>query len=542
MRVLLGAVAATLVAAASASAFGDATGSPASGARAAAVFAPVVDATPSLTGTAEAGRTLTASPGTWRRDTDDLDLRWLLCDDDGEQCAPLDGASGATLQLADAHVGRRLRVRVTATNAGGARTAVSAASARVQARRAPQVVAPPAVGGQATVGERLTATPGTWTDTPDTVTYQWLRCAPACAELPGETSPRYRLDGADAGATLRVDVTAANAGGATTVTSAPSAVVVRRSYTQLLCANPRTGQGLVADGALPDGMWQEVDRAHFGYLLNRAQCGGTMTTDRGIPIRPWSRSWGTHWAMTGTILKYRAPSAVTFQGATLYRRLNFAGALQMGASITGGADGWLYGGPRWELCETAAGCSGANAAPASPWTSPVAVGTSPQVNGFDVMVKCAAPSDAWTCGADLDHGYTLYGASVALHDPADPRATAAPAGTLATDATLDGEETLHLALHDGESGVYRVRIELDGDEVATRIPDAHGGRCADADPGHGDAYEFAHTLPCPPAVATTLTIDTTGWPAGEHRLKVRVEDAGGNGVTVLSRSVVVARP
>src|SRR3954452_13080486 len=59
---------------------------------------------------------------------------------------------------------------------------------------APAPSAPPAVPsitGTPTVGQTLTANPGTGSVTP-TLAYQWRRCSPStCADIPGATTPTH---------------------------------------------------------------------------------------------------------------------------------------------------------------------------------------------------------------------------------------------------------------------------------------------------------------------------------------------------------------
>jgi hypothetical protein len=86
----------------------------------------------------------------------------------------------------------------------------------------------PQIGGTAAVGQRLTATAGTWTGTPSSLAYRWRRCnaaGDACAEIAGADGGSYVLTSSDAGSRLRVAATATNAAGATTALSAPTAVV-----------------------------------------------------------------------------------------------------------------------------------------------------------------------------------------------------------------------------------------------------------------------------------------------------------------------------
>ncbi len=90
----------------------------------------------------------------------------------------------------------------------------------------PQPLTPPTITGTAQVGAVLQAAPGTWSAA-TSFSYAWQRCnaAGTCVEVPGATQQTYAVTAADAGSTLRVVVTAANAVGQTTSTSAPTAPV-----------------------------------------------------------------------------------------------------------------------------------------------------------------------------------------------------------------------------------------------------------------------------------------------------------------------------
>ena len=78
---------------------------------------------------------------------------------------------------------------------------------------APVNTVPPAITGTAQQGQTLTASDGTWSNTPTSFAYQWERCTPACAAIAGATAQTYVLAAADVGATIEVQVTATNAGG-----------------------------------------------------------------------------------------------------------------------------------------------------------------------------------------------------------------------------------------------------------------------------------------------------------------------------------------
>ena len=90
---------------------------------------------------------------------------------------------------------------------------------------------PPAITGAAQTGQKLSASTGTWTESPTAYAYQWQRCNSAgasCSAISGATAQTYTIGSADAGSTLRVSVTASNpAGSSAPASSAQTAVVVQ---------------------------------------------------------------------------------------------------------------------------------------------------------------------------------------------------------------------------------------------------------------------------------------------------------------------------
>jgi hypothetical protein len=93
----------------------------------------------------------------------------------------------------------------------------------------PESTSAPTTSGAAAIGSTLTASPGTWTGTaPITFAFAWQRCdanGAACAAIARATNASYVVASGDAGRTLRVAVTARNAAGTATATSAPTGLV-----------------------------------------------------------------------------------------------------------------------------------------------------------------------------------------------------------------------------------------------------------------------------------------------------------------------------
>ncbi len=72
--------------------------------------------------------------------------------------------------------------------------------------------------GTAQQGDTLTTTNGSWTGSPTSYAYQWQDCntsGASCSTISGATSSSYTLASGDVGHTIRVAVTATNAGGST---------------------------------------------------------------------------------------------------------------------------------------------------------------------------------------------------------------------------------------------------------------------------------------------------------------------------------------
>jgi len=201
------------------------------GAQAMRNAAPVTTAPPGVSGTPTVGQTLTGSEGSWSNTPTSFAYQWLRCNGGGNNCASVANGTQNTYTLVGADAGNTMRVRVTATNADGSNSAQSTQTAAVAAATssaAPKNTAPPTISGTPKVGQTLAVDPGSWSGNPTSFAYQWQRCdadVAACSNLVGATGKTYGLPIADLGYRLRVVVTAHNAKGSATATSAITTVV-----------------------------------------------------------------------------------------------------------------------------------------------------------------------------------------------------------------------------------------------------------------------------------------------------------------------------
>lgn len=101
---------------------------------------------------------------------------------------------------------------------------------------APSNTVAPVISGTAAFASTLTATNGTWSGNPTGYTYQWQRASTAAgtySNISGATSQSYTLTSADIDNYLKVNVTAANAGGNASVLSAATSQITKATQATL---------------------------------------------------------------------------------------------------------------------------------------------------------------------------------------------------------------------------------------------------------------------------------------------------------------------
>jgi hypothetical protein len=160
------------------------------------------DSSFTISGTMQVGDVLSASPS--------FTYQWY------RSSVAIVGATSSTYTLVVADIGNTITaVRIDSS---------AATSVVVAAGGVPVNTVLPTVSGTPQVGQTLTATNGTWTNSPTSYAYQWnLSGSP----ISGATAATYVLIEADVGGPLTVSVVATNSGGSSTpATSAPTAAVI----------------------------------------------------------------------------------------------------------------------------------------------------------------------------------------------------------------------------------------------------------------------------------------------------------------------------
>jgi len=127
---------------------------------------PAVLSPPAVTGTAQAGQTLTSAVGTWSGSPTSFTYEWRRCDAAGAGCSTIVGATASSYALTPDDIGATLSLVVTATGKGGSQATVAPTTPLIAAAPVPTAV----VGSL--VAQAGLAGAGTTPEAPATATWQ----------------------------------------------------------------------------------------------------------------------------------------------------------------------------------------------------------------------------------------------------------------------------------------------------------------------------------------------------------------------------------
>ena len=170
---------------------------------------------PQLAGVTRVGRTLTAQ--TTGDGSASLSYQWY------RNGAKISGATGASYLLTASDKDKYLLVKVTARSGGQQTIRFSPETAKIGAGSFVKG-APSANGTSFRSGKTLTAITGTWSPSPSSYSYRWLRNGKS---ISGATKSKYKLTSKDRGKKISVRVTASKAGYTTTSATSSSHSVKR---------------------------------------------------------------------------------------------------------------------------------------------------------------------------------------------------------------------------------------------------------------------------------------------------------------------------
>ncbi|HEX4034884.1 MAG TPA: hypothetical protein VHX66_10615 [Solirubrobacteraceae bacterium] len=299
---------------------------------------------------------------------------------------------------------------------------------------------PPQIIGTAQISVALSAISGAWLNAPTSFSYQWLRCdtyGNSCAAIGGATSSSYTPVNADYQETLRVQVTASNAGGKSTVISSQTAPV-------LIAPPVNFGQpsisGVDGQGQLLttlDGTWNYTPTS-FAFQWQQCSATGTGCSDienatNGDYV-PQSGDVGHELRVIVTAINAGgatpAASAPTLPISTMPINLAapaLSGTAQQGQTLST-SDGTWSGTPapalsyQWERCDG----SGANCAPIAGASSDEYVPVAADV-GSTIVAEVIATNAAGTVTAASVASAAI--AAIPVATPPAPAPSSSPAIT-----------------------------------------------------------------------------------------------------------------
>jgi len=232
---------------------------------------------PVARGTLVVGQILAATQGTWfSKDPLSYTYEWL------RNGSEISGATSATYTLVDADIGKSITVKVTARSSLGSVSSTSAARGSVPAILS---TAAPTISGTLRTAQTLTATTGTWLNTPDSYSYQWEQSADGILwdAISGATSSTYVLASDLVGKFVRVQVRATKStytevvysAGTTAIAGTVTGLVISNTSAPVVSGVWSTGSVLTTSS----GSWSTSGT--FTYKWQISSDGSTWTDISG---------------------------------------------------------------------------------------------------------------------------------------------------------------------------------------------------------------------------------------------------------------------
>ena len=222
-------------------------------------------ALPTVTGAAQVGVKLKASPGTWSPSDATYSYQWYAAG------SPVAGATRRGFTPGAEQLGKRIRVQVTATATGGQTGVAKSAATAATAPGDLGLTAPPTVTGTPQVGLQLSATTGTWS-TSATYSFQWQDDQ---GPIPGATDSTFTPSAAQLGRPLQVVVTATRDGYSTEQSTSVATAAVQPGTIDVQAMPTITGDAQVDQTLVAKaGSWSPAAEPAFQWLVDGAPVAG----------------------------------------------------------------------------------------------------------------------------------------------------------------------------------------------------------------------------------------------------------------------------
>ena len=224
---------------------------------------------PIISGSWTEGQTLSTTSGTWSVNGT-ISYQWQYSSDNSTW-NNISGATSSSYVLTSAEASSYIRVQVTNTSSTGSGIAYSNTTSLVNS---PYNTSSPTISGTVQVGATQTVTNGTWSNTPTSYTYQWQSSSDGIAwsNISGATSSTYAPTFALANTRIRVSITATNAIGSSTISTAALSGFLPPAATAVpgVSGTVQVGQTLTSDG----GTWPGTSNSYRVFTWQRSSDNG----------------------------------------------------------------------------------------------------------------------------------------------------------------------------------------------------------------------------------------------------------------------------
>jgi len=479
------------------------------------VAAVTSSAAPKVSGTAQIGKTLTATTGTFSPSTAKVTYQWLASG------APISGAVAQTYTPTSASlVGKKLSVAVTARLDGY--TAYVATSAQTAAVATGSLTAPtPTITGTAAVNQTLTAKPGTWTSG-TTLRYQWYASGAAISKA---TASTFKLSSAQKGKKITVKVTGSKSGYASVAKTSPARGPVTAGVVSgpapTISGTAKVGVTLTAKA----GTWTSGSTISYRWYANGAAISGaTKSTfvpaaaQLGAKVTVTVTATKSGWSSNS---KSSAATAAVASGSLASAVPTIAGIAAKGQTLTAKAGAWTSGTAlSYQWFAGGAPIAGATAATlklgAEQEGLPITVKVTGTKAGYTTVTKTSAASGKVTLGlvsgpAPKISGTVKVGATLTAAPGTWTSGSALSYRWYQNGVAISGATSARLAL---TAGLYQKVITV---RVTGAIPGWTSSTVASAPTAKvaaGTLTAATPTISGTDVVGSTLVANRGGWTAG----------------------------